>query len=221
MGYPASIFRGIISTHYITILCITFMLLSPVTVIQLCVSRYLIINGHEKFPWKHGILMAFFYAGAGTLIVQMGRSHADEKEIIERYSQVSYNYVSNHLCFQQYSCVTPGLFNISGFIIYDNEILLGNTMILMVFFIPAGMFAGIYFLVMSYRAIHVAHMSAQLARLQRKLILTLILQIMIPILIVGIPTSVFQAILFFKIMNAGTGELTIGINNVIQFVVIS
>ena len=206
MGYPASLLRGIIPTHYLVVTTTSLITFSMTTIIQLCISRYLIINGHDRFPWKYKILMAFFYVGVGALSIQIGRSHADEKVIIEEYSQVSCKYVLNYFLLQQYSCITPDLFNISGFIIYDNLIFIENTMALMVLFLLSGSFAGVYFVVMSYRTIRVSHMSPQLARLQRKLIVTLILQIMIPLFVMGIPLSIYQIILFFKIMNTGTGE---------------
>ena len=206
MGYPASMLRGIIPSHYLVVAATSLISFSLSTILQLCISRYLTINGHKKFPLKHKILMAFFYVGTGVLSVQIGRSHADEKEIVGRLSQVNYKYVLGHLQFQQYSCITSDLFNISGFVIYDNQIFVENTMALMAFFLLTGVSTGVYFVVMSYRGINVVQMSPQLARLQRKLVFILILQTVIPISILCIPMAIYQCVLYFKVMDAGTGE---------------
>ena len=77
---------------------------------------------------------------------------------------------------------------------------------LMIFLFLTGISASVYFVVMSYRAIRISQMSPQLTRLHRKLTFVLILQIVIPAVILCIPMAIYQSVLYFKIMNAGTGE---------------
>ena len=88
MGYPAGIIRGIIPSRYLSSIAFFLLLFSLITVIQLTMPRYLLIKGHNKFPWKYKILMMVFYIGAATVVVQINRSYVDEKEVVDKLSHV-------------------------------------------------------------------------------------------------------------------------------------
>ena len=81
-----------------------------------------------------------------------------------------------------------------------------NCTSLLLTLFSSGTFTSVYLVMMSYRAIRASQMSPQLARLQRKLLVTLILQIVVPLVVMGIPLGILEAMFIFKIMNTNTGE---------------
>lgn len=92
---------------------------------------------------------------------------------------------------QEYNCVTLNLIDVPNFLVVDREILNSNTHNLLLFNYIYVISVALFCILASWRLTSLDKMSAQLKRLQRKLLIQLIVQTFLPFLVFGVPSILY------------------------------
>lgn len=103
--------------------------------------------------------------------------------------------------FQDYSCIGDYLYNISDFLIYDYDTVFRTTSWSQISFFIVFSFEVTFCTVASFRATRLKHMSPQLAQLQRKFLIQLIVQTLVSFVVLCIPMGAVVIIMMCRLYH--------------------
>lgn len=92
-GYPMSLFRGHISTHYLSVYCIAGTIFCIATIVHLFWFRYLTIRRLNHPPLHYWIRLSLLYLSTIIYFIIAFQTTPDTEEAVERASKVLYSSI--------------------------------------------------------------------------------------------------------------------------------